>query len=244
MHALDDYFATHYFTAQQLANAGNVSTTYLHELIQAQLLPAPSYVVSANATVTSFAMGVMAAPGASNGEYFHQSMAIWLRRVLHLIDSDGLTQAPAIFAAQFAQEIQSALAEQHHTRWPLPDSFSADGSAITEGLDKRVASFWLHFLNGTFGLCVASPDCATTIVHKEIVQEKLTALTRNGEHCGTNASEAKTIFALCTDYAQAAMPFSPIDYPRSSRKRLVDDLRKRIYGEYPALRDSSKPTSI
>jgi hypothetical protein len=34
--------------------------------------------------------------------------------------------------------------------------------------------------------------------------------------------------ALIEAYASASMPFSPVEYPLSSRKRLVDDLRSII----------------
>ena len=33
---------------------------------------------------------------------------------------------------------------------------------------------------------------------------------------------------LIDQYAQASMPFSPLEYARSSRKRLVDDLREKL----------------
>lgn len=33
---------------------------------------------------------------------------------------------------------------------------------------------------------------------------------------------------LIDAYAAAAMPFSPIEYPRSSRKRLVENLRANL----------------
>jgi hypothetical protein len=42
------------------------------------------------------------------------------------------------------------------------------------------------------------------------------------------AGEHRHVLALIECYAQAAMPFTPLEYPRSSVKRLVEDLRALI----------------
>jgi hypothetical protein len=40
----------------------------------------------------------------------------------------------------------------------------------------------------------------------------------------------RTLLDVIAAYEVAAMPFSPIEYAQSSRKRLVDDLRARLEG--------------
>jgi len=43
------------------------------------------------------------------------------------------------------------------------------------------------------------------------------------------SAEGKARMGVLIDqYAQASMPFSPLEYARSSRKRLVDDLREKL----------------
>jgi hypothetical protein len=66
------------------------------------------------------------------------------------------------------------------------------------------------------------------IARKEVLQEKLTALSANGSRFAYSADEALAMLDLIDAYADSAMPFSPIEYAVSSRKRLVEDLATRI----------------
>lgn len=86
---------------------------------------------------------------------------------------------------------------------------------------------WEHFLQGTFGLCVANPLSEEAIAWKEVLQEKLTTLSDNGARAVFSAPKAQAMLELIDAYAQSAMPFSPVEYSVSSRKRLVEDLRAR-----------------
>ena len=50
-------------------------------------------------------------------------------------------------------------------------------------------------------------------------------LTGNGSRVADTEDGKRELLALIEAYARASMPFSPAEYPYSSRKRLVDDLR-------------------
>ena len=65
-------------------------------------------------------------------------------------------------------------------------------------------------------------------VYKEILQEKLSAITNNGSRVNYQNEDLAALKKLIDDYANSTMPFSPLEYPRSSRKRLVEDLRKTL----------------
>lgn len=101
-------------------------------------------------------------------------------------------------------------------------------AADTDGIGTRVQHYIPSFFNGTFGLCVADPSNGAGIVRKEMLQERLTAVTKNGSLAAPSTLSKRDLLALIDDYAGAAMPFSPAEYARSSRKRLVDDLRPRV----------------
>ena len=130
--------------------------------------------------------------------------------------------------------MQVALADLNATVWRLPDSFNESGLVIVAGLQARLESLWDHFLQGTFGLCVADPVSEAAIARKEVLQEKLIALSENGKKAAFSAAEAQPLLDLIDDYANSSMPFSPIEYPISSRKRLVEDLALRIKSLQPS----------
>jgi hypothetical protein len=219
MTQLDNYLAAHYLTTTQLAVAAGLTVAELDAMVANRLVPAPSYVVEPNGTVVSFVFGAMAAPGTKPGRYFHPAQLAWLARA-----RNGLgTEAHA--KGEFTTAYAAALATLNSTTWRLVDSFDALGAPIAAGLDIRLEAAWTYFLNGTFGLCVANPVSEAAIAYKEVLQEKLMALSENGEKRVYPAQQARAVQELIDAYAAAAMPFSPIDYPVSSRKRLVEDLR-------------------
>lgn len=222
MTQLDNYLAAHYLTATQLAVAAGLTVAELDAMVASRLVPAPSYVVNAGGTVTSFVFGAMAAPGAQPGRYFPPSQLVWIARAraAHVTE--------AMLAAQFTANFAAALATLNDTTWRLPDSFDEHGNPIKAGLHARGATAWTYFLNGTFGLCVANPVSEAQIAHKEVLQEKLMVLSENGKKLAYAPGAEQAMQELIDAYAAAAMPFSPVEYAVSSRKRLVEDLRANM----------------
>jgi hypothetical protein len=93
---------------------------------------------------------------------------------------------------------------------------------------EKAQAFLPYFFDGTCGLCVADPSSGAGIAEKELLQERLMELTLNGSRVADTADENHKLLALIDAYARSSMPFSPAEYPRSSRKRLMDDLRLKV----------------
>ncbi len=227
MNPLDTYLARHFLNADQIASLCRLSRNELADLIQHRLIPRPAYIVSQSG-VRSHVFGEMQAAGATNGEYFHPATKVWVSNAQTVIAEVGRRQAYEELKKRFAGNLQIALTDLNATTWRLHDSFAAEGVVIPQGLRTRVDSMWEHFLHGTYGLCVANPFSEAAIASKEVLQEKLIALTDNGIKAAFLESEAQTLLELISAYAQATMPFSPIEYPVSSRKRLVEDVSTAI----------------
>lgn len=228
MSELDVYLSQYFLDTEQMAAASGLPVAALLTLVRERLVPGPSYVVANGATLKSYVFGEMAAGAAKEGSFFHPATAVWVDRAIHVIAEVGREQAGTVLRARFAERMQAALAELNDSTWRLPDCFAEDGTAIPDGIAKRMQSIWAHFMHGTFGLCVANPVSEMAIAGKEVLQEKLTALSANGTRFAYTADEALAMLDLIDAFADSAMPFSPIDYPISSRKRLVDDLAARI----------------
>ncbi len=232
MSALDLYLKKYYLNKAQFAQACQCTEADIDALIQAQLLPAPSYVVTGHATIHATIMsavfGEMPAENTSAGEYFHPANVSWFTSAMQLIDKHGKDAAPAMLKQNFINDFIDGLTSMHHSTWRLDDCFTADNQPITAGLVQRAEFSWQHFLLGTFGLCVANPVSVPAIVSKEILQEKLAHLTDNGNKEKFSVAEARELLPVVDAFAEAAMWFSPAEYPRCSRKRLVDDMRPRL----------------
>jgi hypothetical protein len=225
---LDNYLAQHYLNDAQVAQAGAIGIDELDSLIRGRLVPAPSYVVNRQGRVSSFVFGDMAAPGATAGRYFHPSQLVWIGVARHAIANGAPGDVEARLKDQFGAKFSAALAMLNQTTWRLRDSFGDDGTPIAAGLRARVDSAWTYFLNGTFALCVANPISEAHIAYKEVLQEKLAQQSENGSRTLFAPPEVQPMLALIDAYAAAAMPFSPIEYGLSSRKRLIEDLRVKL----------------
>jgi hypothetical protein len=227
MTELNNYLAKHYLNEAQLTAAAAISIEELDALIQDRLVPAPSYVISDSGKVVTFVFGEMDASGATPGRYFHPSQLVWIARARAAVAS-AAHDAEARLKAQFTANFAAALATLNLTTWRLRDSFDDNGAPIADGLRTRTDSAWTYFLNGTFAMCVAHPISEAHIACKEILQEKLSQQSENGSKTAFSPQQAGAMHELIDAYAAAAMLFSPVEYPLSSRKRLVEDLRANM----------------
>lgn len=225
---LDNYLTKHYLNETQVGAASAICNDELNALILEGLVPAPAYVVTDTGTVRSFVFGEMAAPGSTPGRYFHPSQLVWITRARDAIATCTTQATDACLKEQFAANFSAALAMLNLTTWRLRDSFGDDGAPIADGLRTRNENAWHYFLNGTFGLCVANPISETQIAYKEVLQEKLVHQSENGTKAVFQPQQIVAMHELIDAYAAAAMPFSPIEYDLSSRKRLVEDLRAKM----------------
>lgn len=227
MTELDTYLAQHYLDETQLAAAAALDMDEIDALIRAGLLPAPAYVVDDGGQLHSFVFGAMAAPGSTPGRFFPPAQLAWIAIARHAL-AEGAETAQARLKAQFTSRYAAALATLNLTTWRLRDSFDDMGAPIADGLLARTDSAWTYFLNGTFSLCVANPMSEAHIAWKEVLQEKLAQQSGNGSKTLLPQRQAQEMHALIDAYAAAAMPFSPVEYALSSRKRLVGDLRANL----------------
>ncbi|MGG6462015.1 DUF6058 family natural product biosynthesis protein [Solilutibacter silvestris] len=226
MDAIAAYLATHFQTEAEFAAHCGITTADLRDLAGIAA-PGPSYVVAANGMISSRVFGASPAGDAAPGLYFRTAASPWIALARRLNDAHAMHDA-------FTREFRQALTSLNQTTWRLADAFDDEGNEIPSGIERRAESAWQSFLDGTFNLCVADPSSASSIARKEILQEKLTAVTHNGSTITPDAISRTELHALVLDYAGSCMPFSPAEYPHSSRKRLVDDLLTRLGDLQPA----------
>ena len=219
---VQDYLDRYYWNAFKLAECNELSIVELDQMIVARLIPKASYVVT-GAILKSAAFGDLDAQGARDGAYFHPASSEWIRRAQSL----PAPQNPDALKQQFFAGIGTELAILNRDVWRLVDAFDDFGQPHAAGLDARIGSYWDSFLAGIFGLCVANPVSEREIACKEILQEKLTALTANGTLYADIDISSPDLLLLIDAYEDVSMPFSPVEYPNSSRKRLIDDLRRK-----------------
>ena len=235
MKSTNDYLKKHYRTKEQLAAACSIAPQELDELIREGLIPHPSYVVTADGRLLSPAFGELPAHDAEVGEYFHSASPIWVARALEVMERVDAGEAQHEMKARFGGHFQEALLELNRTVFRLADCIDHRGEVIVDGMSRRCDAAWSAFLKGIYGLCVADPSTERGIARKEILQEALTTLSENGTRSDYSDGERAVVRTLMEAYAVASMPFTPQEYPRSSRRRLIEELAAKMEGASPHL---------
>lgn len=228
MNSLDTYLKDYYQTADQLATVCSISTDELGALVSERLVPHASYTILEGDKLISQAFGEIDVQNSTPGQYFHPGNAAWIVLAIETKKKMGSQQAHRELKERFKKNFAIALQELDKGTFRLPDSFTESGEVLPKGLNLRTESAWGSFLKGIFSLCVADPSSERSIAHKEILQEALTELTDGGSKADFSAESRRHVIELIDQYAVAAMPFSPPEYPSSSRKRLVEDLKAKL----------------
>ncbi len=226
MTSLDSYLQQHFLSKAEFAIHHDTTVDALDALIAAHAFPQASYVVTGDGYIVSAVFGRLPGSGALAGEYFRPEYDRWFEL--------GRGEAPDEAARRVREvlnaELKAALISLHGDTYRLADAFD-DRGVERPGLARRLRSYLRYFLNGTFGLCVADPSRGESIARKEVLQEKLAALTADGTRTDPPGVSAVELRTLIDAYAAVSMPFSPVEYALSSRKRLVDDLRGLLRDE-------------
>ncbi len=220
---VDAYLREHFLVADAFAAQCGIAADELDALIGRGLAPAPAYEVDERGDMHSFVFGAIAAPGAPAGRWFHPATVNWVTKARHAFDRHG-DDAAAALETGFRDNYRQALLDIHAAQGPIPGLSTADGHFDRDAFDAQFPALWRHFLAGTFGVCVARPVDEAHIAEKETVQARLTQLTANGTRRDFTASEKIVARALVERYATLSLPFSPAEYGRSSRKRLIEDM--------------------
>lgn len=215
------YLDQFYLDDQAVLTALELSTHELNALLDQQILPAPSYVVRVQ-RLSSVVFGDLIELPIADTRYFHRGLLPEMQRRVLMSQRLGVEVALAEIEQSFRDECEHALRVWHMSTddqyWPLPDCFDKDRGVILEGLQKRLGDFWRYYQQGVFGLCVSDPSSIAAIVEKELLQEALTQLMDSD---AKGHRDIRQIQTLQQRYAKACMPFTTIEFPRSSRCRLL-----------------------
>lgn len=198
---LIDYLTHHFHTRAELLAASGITSARLDALIDRGAMPRPSYRIQLALRCASF-FGKH--HEEASAEYYATGYPSWIGAL------ETATEAPfAIFARRYRDALAALTLE---TRDPK----------LGAGLAAHLRDEWGHFLAGTYGLCTRS-GLPEDIAAKELAICVIKELTAND-----NAAPDRERLRQAVDLLdRASSPFAPHERARSSRRRLVDDVRLR-----------------
>lgn len=194
------YLQTHFLTRAQLVDAAGCTDAELSAWQEAGVMPRASYRLALAVGCDSF-FGHH--DEDANVEFYARGYPAWI----------GLVQSGADAFGHFARRYRARLRE-------LP--LHSGAPKLNAGLEAHLRDEWGHFLAGTYGLCTRT-GLPEQIAEKELAVAVINELTATAE-------PDLHVLQRAVDLLDAASsPFAPHERARSSRRRLVDQVRLR-YG--------------
>lgn len=205
IHYLDSAF----FTQEQLLAAAGIDARQLAALQERGAMPQPSYRLRVDIACDSF-FGPHSEQASV--DYYAKGYASWVGILQALGDAGA---AFGVFARRYRARVAQLADAGVVSRHPK----------LNAGLDAHLQDEWRHFLSGTYGLCT-STGLPEDIAAKEVAIAIIKAITEErGERALTVAEHAKLTRAVDLLDAASAQ-FAPHETARSSRHRLVGQVRK------------------
>jgi hypothetical protein len=213
---VQSYLDRHFVSLEQLAPAAGETPSAARDLVEAGCVPRPSYVVSGDGALATAVFGRLPGSAQLPGDYYPPAGAAWIRRAARIRAQAGgdLLEAAAAVSHTFIARYREALREFDD------DTDQGDVDALAGEVEGTIT----HWRSGTYGVCTRHPVDERAIARKQVAQLRLARLANDGHRSAFSQVEVAKLREAMAEYDAAAMPFSPANYPQSSRKRLVDDV--------------------
>ena len=202
------YLNDAFLTQDQLLSAAGIDAQQLAALQRAGAMPQPSYRLRLDLACDSFF-----GPHSEqlSADYYAKGYPSWIGIVQALGSADAAFE---VFARRYRARMARLAADGIVSRHPK----------LNDGLEAHLIEEWGHFLNGTYGLCTAT-GLPEEIAAKEVAIAIIKHITEGRKQALTEAERASLTRAV--DLLDAAgAQFAPHERARSSRHRLVDEVRK------------------
>jgi hypothetical protein len=205
-----DYLGQYLLSRSSLLRAASIDDAELSRLQQLGAVPQPSYRLSVNIDCASF-FGKHVEH--ANMEYYAAGCAAWIDSV-----RAGGQPPEDIFVRRYRARLAELQAK----------GFGSGDVKLNAGLDQHLRSEWNFFLDGTYGLCTRS-GLPEDIAAKELAVAIIKELTEAPGERVLTVGEISYLHRAVDLLDESSAPFAPHEVARSSRRRLVDEVRAAYF---------------
>jgi hypothetical protein len=201
------YLNQYFLTEEELLSILKVTKQELKGYQQNSLMPKPSYTLNLSLTSDSY-FGLYA--DTQTVDYYAKGYVAWLGTVILLKEKDCVFD---VFRSRYI-----------HAVFGFKDKgIVIEALMDNEELDVHVESEWQHFLDGTYGLCTRS-GLPEDIAAKEVAIREIEMLCSHDELDREQINKLAVVVNLLDE---ASALFAPHERLRSSRERLVNQVRRK-----------------
>lgn len=201
------YLNDNFYTRQELLDVSKITELQFSDFQKQSVMPACSYKLKLNLISDSF-FGEHTQ--SDDIEYYAKGYVAWLGSLQVLSNTKD---AYSLFSDRYKIKIKQL----------NNDGFVSKDTKLNQALDLHIQEEWGHFLNGIYGLCtksglpedIASKEVAITLINALIVKDKL------------SKDETIELKKAVTLLDNASSFFAPHEREKSSRHRLIDEVRRQ-----------------
>lgn len=210
---LINYLSRYFLTKQELLAATKITEQELSQYQELEVMPKCSYKLQLNVASTSF-FGIHSEE--QEVEYYAKGYISWIAIVKSLNDAQSIY---SLFETRYKAAIEQLRLQGHDSK----------SDKINASIDLHIKEEWQHFLDGIYGLCtksglpedIAAKEFSILEINELIATSQVTELAELTEQQLSQLTRAVNLL----DSASAL--FAPHERLKSSRHRLVDELRRK-----------------
>lgn len=222
------YLHNHFVTLSQVAEESHVSPERVLTLVEHRCIPRHAYEWTEKVCIRNGVFGEHVLQEEATLFYPRASVLLVLRAE-DFARTQGLHEVASAMKTWMKEHFQKRFQSLAEARVAFPHCFLKN-QLDPQAFARQFEEVYRDWIDGVHGICVTDAASPATVATKEVLQTYLSLQTANGTRTEFTSEERERLTAAVEQYAQVLMPFSPHEYPRTSRKKWVDDLTTQLGG--------------
>ena len=210
------YLSEYFYTKDELLGASMVTAIQLKEYQALGVMPALSYKISMSLSCDSFF-----------GEHEElQEVELYAKGYASWLDDLLVLQQKSCQEIQFKDEVFKLFYLRYCSEQERLKSlgYLCNDFKLVSELDAYIKEAWDHFIQGTYGLCTKS-GLPEDIAAKAVAIFEINRLSESGELSKAELNVLENVVNLLDE---SSALFAPHERLKSSRHRLVNEMRRRF----------------
>jgi len=206
------YITENYLEWKALCENAQISSGKLQEMIDMNLIPAPSYVIETDTTIKS---------PLGDSKRIKILEKYFPKNTVDLIEKNNNIKNSAEFKERIKKEFTEAFLSSTDNQYAYDNILTPQGTVDAAKLDEEFETEWDYYLKGIYGICTLN-STGEEIAKKEIAVKKLIDFIAKHESQSLHEDNKKALEILNDQYNEISNLFAPYQRASSSRGKYLD----------------------
>jgi hypothetical protein len=211
------YIAENYIELEEISRTVRLPVDKLHQLIEAKLIPEPSYIINSEITISS----------SLNDS--HKTTIVrkyFPNNILELIKENAEKTNADEFKTKFKENLLSYLKNHNHKTFAYGNVFDENQKIDSNKAEEALEEEWDYYCKGVYGICTINNN-ENAIIEKEIAVKRILDFIEKKSSLVTLEEKVK-LEELNAEFNNTASSFAPYQRESSSRGKYLDKLLKEF----------------